>query len=82
MVEIVHLGRTSRRVEVVVLLETMDPLQAVVVPVVVVLVQVLLAVSLVGRAYPAKVMLVEQELPPIKEARPKVAVVVVPEVQE
>jgi len=47
-----------------------------------VLVQVLLAVSLVGRAYPAKVMLVEQELPPIKEARPKVAVVVVPEVQE
>ena len=82
MVEIVHLGRTPRRVEVVVLLETMDPLQAVVVPVVVVLVQVLLAVSLVGRAYPAKVMLVEQELPPIKEARPKVAVVVVPEVQE
>ena len=82
MVEIVHLGRTRRRVEVVVLLETMDPLQAVVVPVVVVLVQVLLAVSLVGRAYPAKVMLVEQELPPIKEARPKVAVVVVPEVQE
>ena len=82
MVEIVHLGRTPRRVEVVVLLETMDPLQAVVVPVVVVLVQVLLAVSLVGRAYPAKVMLVEQELPPIKEARPKVAVVVVAVVQE